>query len=106
VLGVAILFAFIDTRIDYWKIERNEVYHKKGLLKSGADRYPTKNLKIKKEVPDVFEFFLIGAGEVTLIFGRDTMFHITTIPRISTRSAEIDYLLSHMMVEIDNLDGK
>ncbi len=106
IIGLLILLAFIDTRIEYWRIERNEIYHKKGLLKSAADRFPTKDLKIKKEIPDVFEYFLVGAGSITLIFGHENLFHVPTIPRISKRANEIDELLSRMRVEIDNLDGK
>ena len=34
IIALLILLAFIDSRINYWRIERNEAYHKRGLLKS------------------------------------------------------------------------
>jgi len=104
VLALVILLAFISAGIEYWKVERNEVYHKKGIFTS-ADRYPTKDLNLKKEIPDAFEFLLLGAGSVTLIFKGSLVFHIDTIPRINKRAKELDYLLSHMRVEIDNVDN-
>ena len=55
-LAFIFLIAWIATRFDYWKLERNEVIHKKGIFVS-AVRYPTKSLRIKKEIPDIFEFF-------------------------------------------------
>ncbi|MHA1508888.1 MAG: hypothetical protein ACTSO6_09330, partial [Promethearchaeota archaeon] len=47
ILGLIVL----SSRFDYWKIERNEIYHKKGIF-SSAERMPTKSLRIKKEIPD------------------------------------------------------
>jgi hypothetical protein len=105
VLGLVMILALIGAGYDYWKIERNEIYHKKGIFAS-ADRYPTKDLQIKKEIPDIFEFIMLGAGSITLIFKGGVVFPINTIPRINKRGKEIDYLLSHMKVEIDNLDGQ
>jgi hypothetical protein len=105
VLALVMFLALLGAGFDYWKLERNEVYHKKGIFAS-ADRYPTKDLQIKKEIPDIFEYILLGAGSVTLILKGNNVFHINTIPRINKRGKEIDYLLSHMKVEIDNLDNK
>jgi hypothetical protein len=57
ILGLVVL----GSRFDYWKIERNEIYHKAGIF-SSAERLPTKSLRIKKEIPDVFEFFILRSG--------------------------------------------
>ena len=54
ILGLVVL----GSRFDYWKIERNEIYHKSGIF-SSAERIPTKSLRILKEIPDVFEFFIL-----------------------------------------------
>jgi len=64
ILGLVVL----SSRFDYWKIERNEIYHKKGIF-SSAERMPTKSLRILKEIPDVFEFFILRAGSITLMPG-------------------------------------
>ncbi len=105
IFAIVILFAFIAARFDYWKLERNEIYHKRGIFVS-AERYPTKSLRINKEIPDIFEFLLLRAGSITLIFEKTDVAHLNTVPNVNKKSRQIDTLLSDMRVEVDNLDGK
>ncbi len=100
ILGLTFLIAWISTRFDYWKIERNEIFHKKGIFIS-VERYPTKNLRIKKEIPDIFEFVLLRVGRIQLIFGGDNMIHLNTIININKKAKQLDYLLSDIEVEVD-----
>jgi hypothetical protein len=51
--------------LDYWEILPNEILHHHGPL-SDLERYPTMNLKFDKEIPDVLEFMLLGAGRLVL----------------------------------------
>jgi hypothetical protein len=96
---------FIGARINYYKLERNEIYHKSGVF-SAAQRYPVKSLRIKKEITDVFEFFVLRAGSITLMPGKaDEVIHLPTVLNINRREKEIDYLLSHIGVEPDELDA-
>ena len=100
ILGLVICI----TRFDYWKIERNEIYHKKGWF-STAERYPVKSLRLKKEIPDVFEFFILRAGSITLMPGRaDEVIALHTVLNINKKAEQIDFLLSHVSVEPDELD--
>ena len=64
---LAIVFAIIyATRfLDYWEILPNEILHHHGPL-SDLERYPTMNLKFDKEIPDVLEWALLGAGRLVL----------------------------------------
>lgn len=101
-LGLILLFVFIKTRFNYWRIERNEVYHNKGLFVE-ADRYPTRNMNIKKKIPDVFEYFILRAGSLTL-YVEDEDFHLPTVLNIDDKIEKINYLLSHLEVEVDQLD--
>ncbi|MBA7569316.1 hypothetical protein ES708_11055 [subsurface metagenome] len=100
ILGLVVLGA----RFDYWKIERNEIYHKKGLFTS-AERLPTKSLRIMKEIPDVFEFFILRAGSITLMPGHGDVIHLPTVLNINKKQDQIDYLLSHVSIEPDELDA-
>ncbi|MFX1498170.1 MAG: hypothetical protein ACFFBH_11630 [Promethearchaeota archaeon] len=100
ILGLVILSA----QFDYWKIERNEIYHKKGIFTS-AERIPTKSLRIKKEIPDVFEFFTLRAGSVTLMPGHGDVIPLTTVLNVNKKAEQIDWLLSHISMEPDELDG-
>ncbi len=99
ILGIVVL----SSRFDYWKIERNEIYHKKGIF-SSAERMPTKSLRIKKEIPDVFEFFILRAGSITLLPGHGDVIPLPTVLNINKKQRQIDYLLSHVSIEPDELD--
>ena len=97
---------FISTRFDYWKIERNEIYHKSGIF-STAERFPTKGLRIKKEIPDVFEYFMLRAGRISLFPGRaDEVVILPTVLNIKKKEQQLDALLSYVSVEPDELDNK
>ena len=100
ILGLVVL----GSRFDYWKIERNEIYHKAGIF-SSAERLPTKSLRIKKEIPDVFEFFILRAGSITLMPGHGDVINLPTVLNINKKQDQIDYLLSHVSIEPDELDG-
>lgn len=99
ILGLVIL----SSRFDYWKIERNEIYHKSGIF-SSAERIPTKSLRIKKEITDVFEFFILRAGSITLLPGHGDVIPLPTVLNINKKQKQIDYLLSHVSIEPDELD--
>jgi hypothetical protein len=100
ILGLVVL----GSRFDYWKIERNEIYHKSGIF-STAERMPTKSLRIRKEIPDVFEFFILRAGSITLMPGHGDVIHLPTVLNINKKQKQIDYLLSHVSIEPDELDA-
>ena len=100
ILGIVV----ISAQFDYWKIERNEIYHKAGIFTS-AERMPTKSLRIKKTIPDVFEFFVLRAGTIELSPGHGDVIHLNTVLNINKKEEQIDYLLSHISTEADELDS-
>ena len=100
ILGLIFIIAWIATRFDYWKVERNEVIHKKGIFVS-VDRYPTKSLRIKKEIADIFEFALLRVGRIQLFFGGQDVIHLNTIININKKAKQLDYLLSNIEVEVE-----
>jgi len=100
ILGIVVLDAYFD----YYRIERNEIYHKTGLF-SDAERYPVKSLRMKKQITDVFEFFILRAGSITLLPGRaDEVIYLPTVLNINKKEKQLDYLLSHISVEPDQID--
>ena len=100
ILGIVIL----STRFEYYKIERNEIIHKKGIF-SSAERFPVKSLRFKKEIPDVFEFFLLRAGKFTIMPGKaDEVMILDTVLNINKVEKHLDWLLSHVSVEPDEID--
>jgi len=67
--AVTLLFVFfivwLTRWLDYWEIMPNEILHHHGPL-SDLERYPTLNLKFDKEIPDILEYILLGAGRLVL----------------------------------------
>lgn len=59
-LGVGIAVQF-----DYWEVRPNELLHHHGLL-SDLKRYSAPNLRIDKEINDVFEYMLLRSGRLIL----------------------------------------
>jgi len=109
VMSVILVFILalvvISTRFDYYKVERNEIYHKKGIF-SSAERFPVKSLRFKKEIPDVFEFFMLRAGKLTIMPGKaDEVMILNTVLNINKVEKQLDWLLSHVSVEPDEIDG-
>jgi hypothetical protein len=103
ILAVILGLVWLTSRFDYWKIERNEIYHKNGIF-SSAERVPTKSLRLKKEIPDVFEFFVLRAGSITLMPGHGDVIPLRTVLNINKKERQIDQLLSYVSVEPDELD--
>jgi hypothetical protein len=56
---------YVTRWLDYWEVLPNEILHHHGPL-SDLERYPTMNLKFDKEIPDVLEWAMLGAGRLVL----------------------------------------
>jgi len=66
----AMMFVFylavlVAVRFDYWEVRPNELLHHHGFL-SDLKRYPAPNLRIDKEINDVFEYALLRSGRLIL----------------------------------------
>jgi hypothetical protein len=56
---------FVRSRFEYWEFHSNEVLHRTGLF-GQIKRYSTEDLRWFKEIPDVVERLLLGAGRMVL----------------------------------------
>ena len=65
VVLVMLIVVYATRWLDYWEVLPNEILHHHGPL-SDLERYPTMNLKFDKEIPDVLEYGLLGAGRLVL----------------------------------------
>ncbi|MFX0039642.1 MAG: hypothetical protein ACFFCY_15685 [Promethearchaeota archaeon] len=99
-LAIIFLIAWIATRLDYWKLERNEIIHRKGIFVS-AERYPTKSLRIKKDIPDIFEYILLRSGSIHLFLRNEEVVYLHTVLNINKKAKRLDYLLSDIEIEIE-----
>ncbi|QDT16329.1 hypothetical protein [Alienimonas californiensis] len=100
VLGTLFLFIFLSTRFDYWEVRPNELLHHHGAL-SNLKRYSAPNLKIEKEINDVFEWFLLRSGTL-ILHPKDEPRAIVleNVPGISKKEAKITRMLSALQVSV------
>jgi hypothetical protein len=61
-LFVAVL---ISRRVDYWEVRGNELLHHHGFL-SNLERFSAPNLRIDKEITDLFEYMLLRSGRLVI----------------------------------------
>lgn len=55
----------ISRRFDYWEVKGNELLHHHGFL-SDLKRFSAPNLRIDKEINDVFEYMLLRSGRLII----------------------------------------
>ena len=104
ILGTLFVFVFIATRFDYWEVRPNELLHHHGAL-SNLKRYSAPNLKIEKEINDVFEYILLHSG--TLILhpkNEPRAIVLENVPGISKKEAKITRMLSALQVSVRSDD--
>ncbi len=101
ILGFCILIGILEAQFDYWKFEKNELMHKKGIL-TAIKRYPTQNLRYTKEINDVFEFLILRAGRMILYLDGTEPEVIPTVLNITKKAKKMDKLLSQFRVKMVN----
>lgn len=100
ILGLIFAAVAVSVRFDYWEVRPNELLHHHGLL-SDLGRYSAPNLRIDKEINDVFEYLLLGSGRLILhpsnerrAIVLDNVFFITT------KEKQITKMLGALQVQI------
>lgn len=64
-MGGIYLTVFCTSHLDYWEVRPNELLHHHGIL-SDLERFSSPNLRIDKEINDIFEFVLLRSGRLIL----------------------------------------
>ena len=103
-LGVYFLivfgFVFANSRFNYWVVKSNEILHKEGFL-GDVRRFPSPNLRMSKEISDVFEFLLLGAGRIIINPASEKRAIVLDhVLRVNAAETAIQDLLSSISVEI------
>lgn len=65
ILGIMYILVLISVQFDYWEVRPNELLHHHGFL-SDLERFAAPNLKVNKEINDVFEYMLLRSGRLIL----------------------------------------
>lgn len=58
-------WVMISRRFDYWEVKGNELLHHHGFL-SNLERHSAPNLRIDKEINDLFEYMLLRSGRLII----------------------------------------
>lgn len=94
----------ISTRFDYWEVRPNELLHHHGIL-SDLRRYSAPHLRVDKEINDVFEFLLAGAGRLILQpSGEKRAIILDNVFFISSKEKRITKLLGALQVQVRDDD--
>lgn len=91
---------FIYIRFDYWEVRPNELLHHHGFL-SSLERYSAPNLRISKEIDDVFEYMLLRSGRLILHPSNEPRAHVLdNVLGIEAKEAAITQMLGALQVQI------
>ena len=100
VLLTVYVVIFVSRWLDYWEIYPNEILHHHGPL-SDLERYPTLNLKFDKEIPDVFEHLMFGAGRLILhVADERKAIVLDTVLHVSHKEDALKKLMSRLEVRV------
>lgn len=101
VLALVMVVVFIiHTWFDYWEVSSNELIHHHGILGS-LERLPSPGVKLDKEITDVFEYFLLGAGMLVITpSGEGRPIVLKNVPRIERIEGQIKQVLGVTDVQI------
>ena len=101
IFSIIYLLVFVNTRFNYWEIQPNEILHHHGFL-GDVHRYPTRGLRMKKEITDVLEFILLRAGTLVLTpHGEERPILLENVINLNKVEDKIQRLLGTLKVRID-----
>ena len=99
-LGLIYLAVFIYIRFDYWEVRPNELLHHHGFL-SSLERYSAPNLRISKEIDDVFEYMLLRSGRLIIHPSNEPRaFVLDNVLGIDAKETSITKMLGALQVQI------
>lgn len=100
IVTTLLLIVFITRWLDYWEVLPNEILHHHGPL-SDLERFPTLNLKFNKEIPDVLEYAMLGAGRLVLhIPNVEKALVLDNVLFINSKEAALTMMTSRLDVRI------
>ncbi|MCB9892715.1 MAG: hypothetical protein H6832_14390 [Planctomycetes bacterium] len=103
-LAFIFFLVFVNTRFNYYEINRNEILHHHGYL-GDIRRTPTTAMRMQKEIYDLMEYALLRSGR--LVFNPQTereALVIDNVVGINEVERRIKYLLSSVSVAVRQED--
>ena len=100
IFGVIYGIVFGTVQFDYWEVRPNELLHHHGVL-SNLERFSAPNLRIDKEVNDLFEYLLLQSGRLIMHPSNERRaIIIDNVPFISRKESEITRMLGALQVQV------
>jgi hypothetical protein len=106
-IAIAICLAgvFILGHFDYWEITHNEILHHRGFL-GDLERFPAPNLRLTKEIPDLFEYSLFfvlgGTGRIVIHpHGSSRSVVLENVIGVNKIETRIQTMLASLQVKVD-----
>lgn len=104
-LGLIYLAVLVAVRMDYWEVRPNELLHHHGFL-SNLERFSAPNLRISKEIDDVFEYMLLRSGRLILHPSSEPRaFVLDNVPFIDAKEKQITQMLGALQVQVRHEGG-
>ena len=101
-IGLAVLYGIVmvTVKFNYWEVRPNELLHHHGVL-SDLKRYSAPNLRIDKEINDVFEYMLLRSGRLILQPSSERRAIILdNVPFIGRKEEAITKMLGALQVQV------
>ncbi|MEM7810984.1 MAG: hypothetical protein AAF532_05855 [Planctomycetota bacterium] len=100
ILTVIFICVFIGVQFDYWEIGPNELLHHHGIM-SNLKRYAAPQLRVEKEIPDIFEYLLLRSGRLILHPSNEPRaIVLDNVPFIGWKEKKITKLLGALQVRV------
>jgi hypothetical protein len=100
IMALLYLAMFISVQFDYWEVRPNELLHHHGLL-SDLNRYSAPDLRIDKEINDVFEYLLLRSGRLILHpSGEKRAIILENVPFIAHKEEALTRMLGALQVQV------
>jgi hypothetical protein len=105
VLGILFIVVLITVRFDYWEVRPNELLHHHGFL-SNLERLSAPNLRMEKEIPDVFEYLLLQSGRLIIHTADDRRaIVLDNVPFIRRKEEAVTRMLGALQVQVRSDDS-
>ncbi len=99
-MSVLYLIVWMMARFDYWEVRPNELMHHHGFL-SDLERFSAPNLRISKEINDVFEYMLLRSGRLILHpTNEPRAFVLDNVLNINRKEEQITKMLGALQVQV------
>ena len=106
ILGLMFVAVMIVVRFDYWEVRGNELLHHHGFL-ANLERLSAPNLRMEKEINDIFEFLLLKSGRLIIYTSNDRQpIVLDNVPFIDKKEAAVMRMLGALQVQVRRDDGK